>query len=59
MRTDSIERDESSEAYKPRLIHYTRGSIEVLSGHAGRRKLVQVTGITTAQAESALRLGGE
>ena len=45
--------------YLAEVVDVPRGSIEVLSGHAGRRKLLQITGITTAQAESALRLGGE
>lgn len=45
--------------YLAEVLDVPRSSIELLSGHAGRRKLVQVTGITPAQAERALRLGGE
>ncbi|MDZ4864459.1 MAG: DUF167 domain-containing protein [Gemmatimonadota bacterium] len=44
--------------YLAEVLDVPRASIKLLSGHSGRRKLVQVTGITTAQAESALRLGG-
>lgn len=43
--------------YLAEVLDVPRASIKLLSGHSGRRKLVQVTGITTAQAESALRLG--
>ena len=44
--------------YLAQVVDVPRASIKLLSGHSGRRKLVQVTGITTAKAESALRLGG-
>ena len=35
-----------------------RTHVELLSGHAGRRKVVEITGITAAHAERVLRLGG-
>mgnify|MGYP001281243284 CR=1 FL=1 len=44
--------------YLAEVLDVPRASIELLSGHSGRRKLLQITGITTAQAERALRLGG-
>ncbi len=44
--------------YVAEVLDVPRASIELLSGHSGRRKLVQVTGVSVAQAESALRLGG-
>ncbi len=44
--------------YLAEVLDVPRASIELLSGHSGHRKLVQVTGISVAQAERAVRLGG-
>ena len=44
--------------YLAEVLDVQRASIELLSGHSGRRKLLQIRGITVADAERALRLGG-
>lgn len=44
--------------YLAEMLDVPRASIELRSWHSGRRKLLEVTGITTAHAERALRLGG-
>ena len=40
------------------LFDVPRTSIAVRSGHAGRRTLLQIDGLTVAAAERRLRLGG-
>jgi uncharacterized protein YggU (UPF0235/DUF167 family) len=44
--------------YLAEVLDVPRASIELLSGHSGRRKLLAITGITAAHAERTLRLGG-
>ena len=40
------------------LFDVPRTSIVVRSGHAGRRKVLEIDGLTVAAAERTLRLGG-
>ena len=44
--------------YQAALFDVPRTSLAVRSGHAGRRKLLAIDGLTVAAAERTLRLGG-